>query len=668
MPVLSNPDFVETLRKYKFLKPAQLDEVANTLQGRFPESQALAMELVKRGWLTAFQGKQLLLGSGANLIFGPYVLLERLGEGGSGQVFKARHQGMNRIVALKVLRKDLMADPEAVGRFFREVEVISQLAHPAIVHAYDAGMVGSIYFLSMEYVEGTDLDRLVKEKGRLPVAQACDCIRQAALGLQHAHERGLVHRDIKPSNLLLTQAPGAPASAPGVVKILDFGLARLQQPLAGSKTGNLTVLAGNSVMQGTPDFLAPEQALNFHKADVRADIYSLGCSFFFLLTGQAPFAGGTLTQKLLKHQQAATQPITEIRQDLPADLPPILNRMLAKQPQERYQTPGEVAEALAALKMSASTGGRMTAVAQARLTQGQVWLQSGMSRRRVVVAAGSLGVVLVFLLGFLLLRSSDPASTPAGASVAAVPTEPARRTVFVFNGTDQFITLPANLFRSMPSLTVEAWFKTASGGVIFGYQNAVYPSPAGQHVPVLYVGNDGLLRGQFWNSGVAPIASTVKVNDDRWHHACLVADGEQNLQTLYLDGHPIGTRPGALNHLEMANNQIGIGFGSGGWPGCPGWYGFAGTIAEVRIWHKARAQMYIRQRMDQVLAGNESGLECYFPMDEATGNVIRDRSTHGRQGELGGGDPMRRPSRQSVLPFMHPPVPKENPPSAKEQK
>ena len=204
---------------------------------------------------------------------------------------------MNRVVALKVIRRESLADAEAVGRFYREIQVVSQLDHPNVVHAYDAGPVGATHFLAMEYVEGTDLGRLVKQSGPLPVAQACDYIRQAALGLQHAHERGLVHRDIKPHNLIMSLSDG-------LIKVADLGLARLSRTAnedltavltSANTTGSLT--PQNAVMMGTADYLAPEQALDFHKADIRADIYGLGCTFYYLLTGRPPFAGTTLAEK-----------------------------------------------------------------------------------------------------------------------------------------------------------------------------------------------------------------------------------------------------------------------------------------------------------------------------------------------------------------------------------
>jgi tRNA A-37 threonylcarbamoyl transferase component Bud32 len=309
-PVDSVAALGQALRDSRLLEPAQLQELT-ALQARYVEPRGLARELLQRDWLTAYQVNQLFQGRGHELTLGPYVLLERLGAGGMGQVFKARHVLMRRLVALKVIRKDHLADPEIVSRFHREIRAVAQLAHPNIVLAHDAGQVGDTHFLVMEYVEGTDLARLVKKHGPLPVARACAYVRQAALGLQHAHERGLVHRDIKPANLLLATAPGE-----AVVKVLDLGLARLSH--GGEQTvGELTQ---EGAVMGTPDFIAPEQAEESRGVDIRADVYSLGCTLYYLLTGRVPFPGGTLLQKLRRHQNEQPAPVTTLRPEVPAQV------------------------------------------------------------------------------------------------------------------------------------------------------------------------------------------------------------------------------------------------------------------------------------------------------------------------------------------------------------
>jgi serine/threonine-protein kinase len=358
MAIATAADLIDALKQGRLLDPAHLDEVSRDLQPRFPDPRVLARELMQRGWLTPYQVNQLLQGQASNLVLGPYVLLERIGEGGVGQVFKARHQYMQRFVAIKVIRKDLLTDDEIVRRFYREIQAAGQLLHPNVILAYDAGPAGATHFFAMEYVQGTDLYKMVKDAGPLPAPQACDYIRQAALGLQHAHERGMVHRDIKPSNLLVTQTSSTGDGSGvnyrwGLVKILDMGLARLQETVTGQLLDPLTQAGAG--MRGTADYMAPEQAIDFHKADIRADIYSLGCTFFYLLTGQPPFADGTLAQKLMKHQRADPPSIVSVKADLPRRLDPIVKRMLAKKPEDRYQTPAEVATALASLKQGSGS-------------------------------------------------------------------------------------------------------------------------------------------------------------------------------------------------------------------------------------------------------------------------------------------------------------------------
>jgi serine/threonine protein kinase len=393
-PALSAAALIDSLGKQQLLDAGQLKELTRDLHAGAGDAPPLARELLRRQWLTAYQVNQLLLGRGQDLVVGPYLLLERLGEGGTGQVFKARHRQMARTVALKIIRRDLLGDPEVVTRFYREIHMVGRLSHPNIIHAYDAGPIGTLHVLVMEYVEGTDLARLVKQGGPLPVAQACEYIRQVAGGLAYAHARGLVHRDIKPPNLLVTRGQGTQPA--GVVKILDLGLARLQRPPDGEAT-SMTTPTGAMVM-GTPDYLAPEQALDFHHADIRADIYGLGCTLFYVLTGQPPFPGGMLAQKLLRHQHSAPPALRTLRPEAPAALAAVVERMLAKRPEVRYQTPAEVAAALAPF----CQGGARTA--------GWAVLPPARSRRQLLIAAGTL-CALVGSLSFLLLRPTARTGT-----------------------------------------------------------------------------------------------------------------------------------------------------------------------------------------------------------------------------------------------------------------
>ena len=276
-----------------------------------------------------------------------YEILGLIGKGGMGDVYKARHRKMERTVALKVINRGLVRKTEAVDRFHREVKTAAQLSHPNIVTAYDADQADDFHFMVMEYVDGVDLSQTVKVRGALPVAEACEYIQQAAIGLQHAHQRGMVHRDIKPHNLMVTKD--------GTVKILDFGLASLApEAIADADTvearGDLT--AAGAIM-GTPDFISPEQADDARTADIRSDIYSLGATLYFLLSAQPPFAKGSVMHKLKSHAQSDPEPLSTVRLDVPADLADVITRMMAKDPDERFQTPEELAEALKPFSQSA---------------------------------------------------------------------------------------------------------------------------------------------------------------------------------------------------------------------------------------------------------------------------------------------------------------------------
>ncbi len=266
-----------------------------------------------------------------------YEILRELGRGGMGVVYLAENKLMGRKEVLKVVSGQLISRPGVLDRFLREIRSAAGLHHPNIVTAYSALRVGENLVLAMEYVEGFDLSRVVKAKGPLPVAVACNYVHQAALGLQHAHEHGMVHRDIKPSNLILGRQGNR-----GVVKILDFGLARVEREHGGA--GTLTQ-AGQ--LLGTPAYMAPEQTSDPRRVDIRADIYSLGCTFYYLLTGNPPFQGANLYDILQAHQSMEALPLNLARPEVPIQLAIVVATMMAKEPDRRFGTPQEVAQALA---------------------------------------------------------------------------------------------------------------------------------------------------------------------------------------------------------------------------------------------------------------------------------------------------------------------------------
>ncbi len=414
--------FLEALWRSELLGPQQAQALLDQA-GVVRQPEDLAAWLVARGWLTAYQTDHLLAGRADELILGNYRLLEPLGEGGMGQVFKARHPLMNRVVAVKLVHPDVVHDPVAVRRFRREIQAAAQLSHPNVVVAHDAEEAGGRHFLVMEFCEGMTLARLVDQAGPLAVEAACEYVRQTALGLQHAFERGLIHRDVKPANLMLGGA---------TVKILDFGLARLRSGGDAPPTSATT----QGAIVGTADFMAPEQAEG--RADVRSDLYALGCTFYFLLTGRVPFPGGGLIEKCLRHKTEEPEPVGRQRPDVPAPVQEIVRRLMAKNPDDRFQTPAEVAVALAPFARicpAPSTpdrigvnfhrpepGGRIPASASPvepkhlPPTVAPAYSPRGATSRSRRVAAGlgaALAVALVCVVVFLATRNGSDPGSPA---------------------------------------------------------------------------------------------------------------------------------------------------------------------------------------------------------------------------------------------------------------
>jgi hypothetical protein len=334
------------------------------------------------------------LGAPAELVGHPrYRVLGPLGAGGMGVVFKAEHRLMDRVIALKVLQRHLTDRPAAVERFRQEVKAAARLSHPNVVAAYDADEAAGTHFLVMELVEGESLDRLVSRCGSLPVSQACELIRQAATGLQYAFEQGMIHRDLKPANLMVTPE--------GQLKVLDFGLSRF-----AAQSGPALADTPTGAFVGTPDYVAPEQARQVHEADIRSDIYSLGCTLYYLLTARPPFPDGSVLQKLLAHQDALPRPVAAFRNDLPPGLAAILDRMLAKDPRRRFQTPADMARALEPFAAGESA-------------------PRNSPRRRFWLAAGlGLAATALVVLAVVFARNRQPAGEENNRGLAPAGPQP----------------------------------------------------------------------------------------------------------------------------------------------------------------------------------------------------------------------------------------------------
>lgn len=334
---------VEALRYERLLDDWQLEQLNDDYLSHFDCPRVLAKHLVQADWLTVYQVNHLFEGRAQELLLGPYYILDRLGDGGVSEVLKAWDSQNGREVALKVMRQGLAAESDGVRQFQREMQAVTRLSHTNVIKTYDAGVHGDTHYFAMEYVQGTDLRKVVHLSGPLSIGEACDYIRQVAAGLQHAHQLGLVHRDIKPANLFLIHPPGHEAPKPGVtwrrpkdpvIKIIDWGLSRVRDV---NEECEASVEEG--MLIGTADYIAPEQARNPHLVDIRADIYSLGCTFYYLLTGKPPFPGTSALQKVLQHQEAEPTPIQEHRPEISAELAEIIHKMMGKQPERRFQIP-----------------------------------------------------------------------------------------------------------------------------------------------------------------------------------------------------------------------------------------------------------------------------------------------------------------------------------------
>ena len=410
----------------------QLDDVPDLLVARLREVPALGSEPTESPELLALMLRAEEIECGvhpANELpqrLGQYEIVGLLGRGGMGAVYKAFHTNLKRFVAVKALSRERASNPEAVLRFEREMEAVGRLSHPNIALAHDAGQLDGTLFLATELVEGLDLAKLVKRHGPLSIADACEVVRQAALGLDHAHGKGLVHRDVKPSNLMV--------SSTGVVKLLDLGLARFRtETVSADETST-------GVWLGTVDYMAPEQAEDPRKVDAKSDLYSLGCTLFHLLVGHAPFAGqehNTPFKKMTAHAREQAPVIRSLRPDVPKQLSGIIGQLLSKDPSLRRQTAHDLADALTDFASGADLASLLVAEdhregPDTRLTAETVALRDSPRRNAWLVVGTSLVVLcgVAAALIYLVNRnhgSAVVASSPDG--LVAIDTEPQRAIV-----------------------------------------------------------------------------------------------------------------------------------------------------------------------------------------------------------------------------------------------
>jgi serine/threonine protein kinase len=347
----SAEEFLRNLADSGLLRREEAVAAAGALAGgSLPaDGEALARALIAAGKLTPFQAAAVRERRFGELLLGAYEVLDLLGRGGMGAVYKARHRRMKRVVALKVLSPAVGRSATFVLRFQREVEAVARLSHPNIVMAFDAGEAEVGHFLVMEFIDGRDLASEVRGDGPLLVADAVGCIVQAARALEYAHAQGIIHRDVKPANLL--------RDARGVVKVADLGLARFHDPL-GRPGDEAAALTQAGTVMGTVDYMSPEQSLGMAGVDGRTDVYSLGCTLFFLLAGRPPYGGETVLETLCLHREAPIPDLGETGRRVPAALEAVFHRMMAKKPGERFSSMTDVLRALEAVQLPPEEGPR----------------------------------------------------------------------------------------------------------------------------------------------------------------------------------------------------------------------------------------------------------------------------------------------------------------------
>jgi serine/threonine protein kinase len=335
---LSVDGFLKTVLRSGVMDRTQLqDALRNLALEQRQDAEAVANHLVDNGKLSRFQAGKLLKGMAVGLVLGPFHVLAPIGRGGMGTVYLARDSRSSLLVALKILPpKKAREEERLLSRFRREMEMCQRVAHPHLAWAYEVGLCQGVYYIAMEYIPGQSLYRLVTDQGLLEVARAARLFAEVASALEHAHNQGLIHRDLKPSNIIITPHDHA--------KVLDLGLAIVQ----GEAPGRIEVVGGRGYVVGTLDYISPEQAENATEVDARSDIYSLGCTLYFALTGQPPFPGGTPLEKIQRHRFEDPIPVPQLNPAIPPGFIGLLRKLMAKNPEQRFATAAEVEEKLLA--------------------------------------------------------------------------------------------------------------------------------------------------------------------------------------------------------------------------------------------------------------------------------------------------------------------------------
>ncbi len=598
------------------------------------DAEDLARELVRHKKLTKFQAEEVYKGKGKSLTLGNYVLMEKIGAGGMGQVFKAEHRRMHRMVAIKLLPAAMTKDKAAIARFEREVTAAARLRHPNIIAADDADQANGVHFLVMELVDGSDLSALVKKNGPFPVDKAVNYILQAAKGLEFAHAEGIVHRDIKPANLLLDKK--------GTVKILDMGLARIHGE------GGQAELTSTGAVMGTVDYMAPEQALDTKTADARADIYSLGCSLFYLLTGQATYAGDTLMKKILAHREMPIPSLKALRPDVPEQVEVVFSRMVAKNVDDRYQTMTAVIADLEGCgggqtvnppSFAASDTGltnflKEIAVAPQSIdrekspvrTPRRSWRDIFHDRRKLLIGGGILGVLALLVVVLVSLRTKDGVTTDSGIesgrkkSITAKPAKP------IENGSeeaeDYSLQFDAGSSGELPTTCLD--LSQPFTLELYATQDGVKADSGNFPAPLYAMGQVSINNGPTWgikliepkSPGFYQQIGNEPIFQGQRTHLAAVSTGK--VLRFFVDGHLIASKSLEDGLLASAQTPLNLGFE------------FIGKIDEIRISTTARYVTTFKPA--KRFEPDEDTIGLYH-CDEGRGTMLHDssgKSNHGR--------------------------------------
>ena len=586
-----------------------------------------------------------VLSTGATL--GPYQILGKLGEGGMGAVYKARHSRLDKMVAIKVLSAAVTHEPEAIARFEREMKAVGKLNHPNIVQAHDAGEVNGTHYLAMEYIDGTDLKKLVNDRGPMSVVQACQAIRQAALALASAHEAGLVHRDIKPSNLLIAKS--------GQIKLLDLGLARL----AGEASTNTSDLTTEGESFGTPDYMAPEQWEDAHSADARTDLYALGCTLFFLLTGRTPFGNGThrtAANKMKSHLLDPVPGLHAAREDAPLDLDAIYRKLMAKKPEDRFQSAAELAEVLTPFSSTTSSTDPAPTDASSATALGvkdneptppssiPPDVSRGAGPRRFYPLAGGaaafivlLGVIVITITGkdgqktTVKIPEGTPVEVdPAPGSKVSITQAPksdsppipeavvdAQRNLAIRLTPGAYVEVPSLKLDPAAPYTIEAWVTPLDANHADKHV-AGWPGPCSLYVSKAELNwSYGLSRdGAAFQFLLSPTPAVL----DRRIHLAAVRTGQEF--RLFVDGQRVGSSPEHANPL--VNQRAPFSLSASKQP-------FSGDYDEVRI---SRVARYDESFTPKIRLEPDADTLALYHCDENGGEQLVDSSSQKHHGKI----------------------------------